>query len=174
MDFQEQRRNHILAGRPPKIKEKKSIKQKSDKKVAEEAAIKAMTDPDEDSQQEYWYKSRRSEMTGWCKCGCGEKSQKHNNKFFRCSACHIFPKRLFESIRYHKLNWIELAWIGGCHNNMDDGSLENWPNMECWGEMVGKIKQLDPLIAPEEKNQKFYSALMEFVEKNPVSGNKLL
>lgn len=154
-----------LYGFPPKEKGRKKIASKSEKKLAQEAAEKELRKPDEDSQKEKWFKDRHKEMTGTCQCGCGMPSQK-GTQYFRHSAAHIFPQRLFKSIQFHPINWVERRFWGGCHTNMDDMSMDLWPNMADFDDIKIKFKFLEPLLTPEERSQKFYQKLKSLVENN--------
>jgi len=104
-------------------KAKKPLKKVSDKKAAE---IKESKDQlgENDTIKEKWFKNRRGEMVGVCQCGCGEPSSKSDPKNFRSSICHIFPQRLFPSIQFHPVNWVERKFwatngTSACHTNMD-------------------------------------------------------
>ena len=97
----------------PRPKKAYSISKKSKKKLKQEAEEKKLRGSD-DTLIEQWYKARRKELTGTCQCGCGNKSQKDDDTFFRGSCCHVFPKATFESIMYHPLNCVERAMFGGC------------------------------------------------------------
>lgn len=165
MTYSREQYNRIKLGIEPKTtkaKPKKPIARKSEKKLAEEKMAKEAIG-EEDTQKEKWFKARRKEMVGTCQCGCGQKSQKDDEMYFRHSAAHIFPQRLFESIQYHKLNWVERRFWGGCHSVMDDTSMDRWPNMADWEDIKEKFYQLIEFITPEEKATKFYSKLNELV-----------
>lgn len=100
--------------------------------------------------KEAWFQSRRNEMTGFCQCGCGKMSSKDSDKYFRFSACHILPQRNFPSIQFHPLNFIEMAFWGGCHTNFDEQGSDKWPELACWEEIKEKFLILYPLTKPEE------------------------
>lgn len=147
----------LQQARIPKAKKAPTpIKKVSDKKAAE---LKGETKSDLDD----WFEERRKEMTGVCQCGCGQKSQKDDDLYFKHSICHILPKRIFKSIAMHPLNFVERAFWGGCHGVMDDTSMERWVNMADWDDIVEKIKQIAPFIPESEKGNKFYSMLMNLV-----------
>jgi hypothetical protein len=166
MGYLEDRRKWSQFGKDPVPKKRYNIPNKSQKKIAQEKAEKELQKPDEDSLMEVWHKARRKEATGWCKCGCGNKSQKNDNEYFRHSNCHVFPKRIFTSIKLHKRNCIELAYFGGCHTNMDERSIERWPNMECWDEIKQIFHELSPLLTEKERATKFYSNFETIVKNN--------
>jgi len=112
-------------------------------------------------------------MTGFCQCGCGEKSQKHDDLWFRSSAAHIFPKSIFKSIEYHPLNWVERRmWaktngdFNACHSIMDETGLDRWPNMEDWPIIKERFFILAPLLTEEEKGTNFYTHLEKLVYAN--------
>lgn len=97
-----------------------------------------------------WFLDRRSEMTGFCQCGCGRRSSKYEDDHYKASAAHILSQRLFLSVAAHPFNFIEMNFWDGCHTNMDDRSVELWPNMECWEEIVRRFAIIYPCIAPAE------------------------
>lgn len=149
----------------PKEKKVYRIPKKSEKKKLEEAVEKKSTGED-DTMKEKWFKNRRREMTGTCACGCGQKSQKYDDKHFRSSAAHIFPKSKFESVQYHHLNWVERAAFGGCHSVMDDTSMDRWPQMADWKDIKEKFFTLSTLLSDKERAKKFYHHLEYLVYKN--------
>lgn len=97
-----------------------------------------------------WFSARRFEMTGYCQCGCGNKSSKDDDRYFKFSACHILPQRHFQSVQWHPLNWVEMAFWGGCHTNFDNKGSDNWDKLKCWDLIVERFKILYPLTLPEE------------------------
>lgn len=149
----------------PKEKKVYRIPKKSAKKLKQEAEEKVLRG-DNDTLKEQWFKARRKELTGTCQCGCGQPSQKKDDTFFRGSICHIFPKATFESVMYHKLNWVERAMFGGCHHNMDNQGLDKWPLMADWDDIKERFHELAPLLTDEEKATKFYSKLESLVYKS--------
>ena len=122
MGIEDIRRIKSEAGMP---KEKKlyRIPAKSAKRIQREALEKELHKPDEDSAKEKWFKDRRKEMSGFCQCGCGRRSSKDDDRYFRHSCAHVFPKSKFDSVKLHPLNSVERAFWGGCHSVMDDGSI---------------------------------------------------
>lgn len=160
------RLQHARTKKPPK--EKKSMKRESDKRKAENASAKKALGED-DTFKEKWFKARRKEMVGTCQCGCGQPSHKHDDMNFRGSAAHIFPKSEkdgFPSVALHPLNWVERRQFGGCHDNMDNGGLDKWPNMADWEDIKEKFYVLAPLLTDEERTKKFYTRLEKLVYAN--------
>lgn len=149
------------AGQP---KEKKiyTIPKKSAKRKAKEAQEKQDRNGD-DTLKQKWFKARRKQMVGTCQCGCAEKSSKSDDQYFHCSICHIFPQRDFPSVMYHPLNWVERRFWGGCHTNMDEQSMDKWPAMADWDDIVAKFHELAPLLTDEERATKFYTKLEKLV-----------
>jgi hypothetical protein len=146
-------------------KPKKPLKQESDKTKAKKAGEKNARGS-EDTFKEAWFKARRREMVGVCQCGCGQPSHKHDDQNFRGSAAHIFPKSErdgFPSIALHPLNWVERRMYGGCHDNMDNGSMDKWPNFADWDDIKEKFYILAPLLTDEERAKKFYTKLESLV-----------
>jgi hypothetical protein len=166
MSYLDARRNYILSGRPLKKKEKKPLKPVSDKMAAKVAQEKKENAPGEDTKKEKWFKARRKELEGTCQCGCGKKSQKFDDMYFRHSIAHIFPKAKFESVMYHPLNFVERNWAGGCHSNMDNKSMDLWPNMADWDDIKAKFHELSPHLTEEDRKSKFYKHLESLVYAN--------
>lgn len=121
---------------------------------------------DNDTLKEQWFKARRKQLTGTCQCGCGQPSQKKDDTFFRGSICHIFPKKDFESVMYHPLNFVERAMFGGCHHNMDNCGLDKWPLMADWDDIKERFYVLAPLLTDAERSLKFYSILDKLIYKH--------
>lgn len=119
-------------------------------------------DPEKDY-RETWFKNIRKKLTGTCQCGCGNKSQKNDDMYFRHSCCHIFPKSKFESVQYHPLNYVERAFFGGCHGILDDTSMDRWVNMADWEDIKKKFYILAPLLTDKERATKFYTHLEKLV-----------
>lgn len=122
--------------------------------------------PDQEKQLQLldnFFKDMRKKMTGTCACGCNKPSSKLDNKYYKYSISHIFPKRTFKSISTHKLNWVERAFWGGCHSRMDDTSLDNWTSFADWENIKEKFHELAPLLTDEERATKFYIHLEKLV-----------
>lgn len=159
-----------LAPKTTGPKEKKPMRKVSLKRQAENDAAKEARG-EQDSDKERWFKKRRGEMCGTCQCGCGEPSSKKDDVNFRSSICHILPQRIFESVQFHHLNWVERKhWATGkssaCHTNMDNKSMDLWPNFADWDSIKEIFKTLDPLLTVEEKKAKFYTHLKYLIENN--------
>lgn len=146
-------------------KPKQPLKPMSEKTKAKKAQEKKALAGD-DPLKEKWFKARRKEMVGTCQCGCGGKSSRNDDINFRSSAAHILPKKDFESVMYHKFNWVERAFYGGCHTNMDNRGLDLWPNMADWEDIKEKFHVLAPLLTEEERGRKFYRQLEKLVYSN--------
>lgn len=162
-----------LARVPRPKPEKKPMRRMSEKTKAKLEEEKKLVSSDGDTFLERWFKARREEMVGTCQCGCGEQSQKEDPKYFRHSAAHIFPKSLFESVKYHPLNWVERRfWAGyytdssACHSIMDETGLDRWTGMADWEDIKAKFFILAPLLTPEEKRTNFYKTLEKLVHAN--------
>jgi hypothetical protein len=128
--------------------------------INEEVTKNTKSDLDE------WFDLVRIKLTGKCACGCGNKSQKNDDKYFKHSCSHIFPKAKFDSIKCHPMNFVERAFWGGCHGVMDDTSIDKWVEMKDWHDIKRKFNILAPLIPPHEKANKFYTQLETLVKNN--------
>lgn len=158
----------IRNARLPRPKpEKKPIRQKSEKKVKLEAEEKKALKGD-DTVLEKWFTARRKEMVGTCQCGCGHKTGKFDDMYFRHCIAHIFPKAIFLSVATHPLNWVERRFWEGCHTNMDEAGLDKWPNMADWEDIREKFFTLAPLLTDEERATKFYQKLENLVYSKPI------
>lgn len=110
---------------------------------------------------EQWFQDRHKEMTGICK-NCGGKTQK-GQKNYKNSIAHILPKAYFLSVSTHPDNFIELCFYGeSCHTNMDAKTLD-LIDMNCFDEIVEKVTQMYPHIAPEER-RRIPAILREYIK----------
>lgn len=160
-EIQELKKNAGL----PKPKKKYTIPKISKKRAAQLEEEKNNRNGD-DTEKEKWFKLINKKLVGVCQCGCGNKSQKNDELYFRNSCCHIFPKKDFISIMYHPLNYVERAFWGGCHSVMDDTSMDRWPGMADWEDIKEKFHVLAPLLTDEERAKKFYKQLESLIYKN--------
>lgn len=147
---------------PSEKKAPKPIAKESEKVKVKKAEEKNLRGGD-DTLMENWFKARRKEMVGTCQCGCAGKSSKADDLYFRHSAAHVFAKSLFPSIMYHPLNFVERAFWGGCHTNMDEGGMDKWPAMADFDDIVEKFHILAPFLTDEERATKFYTHLERLV-----------
>lgn len=104
-----------------------------------------------------WFNNRRNEMVGCC-LFCLAPSEKKNDKTFKRSVAHLFPKRknMFPSIALHPENSIELCFFyNSCHTNFDNGiiTFEDIKNEYpvAWKEIIRKAKILYPLMTKSEQ-----------------------
>lgn len=164
-EYLQKRMQHILDDRPLPEKKKYSLKPISDKrrKKMEEQKQARSNEPTE---KEKWFDERRPELTGRCKCGCGKPSSKNEDEYFRSSIAHVFPQRLFPSIAKHPKNFVERSYWNGCHANMDNRSMEWWPQFEDWNDIKEKFWILAPLLTAQERAKKFYTKFEQLVINN--------
>lgn len=162
-DYMKQRQQHILDGRPLPKKKLYSIPKVS-KKRKEKLKEQQASNPD-NSLQVFFEKARR-QMVGVCQCGCGRKSQKDDDTFFKHCICHVFPKSIFESIATDPLVWVERTFWGGHHTNFDEQGMDKWPNMADWDDIKEKFHALAPKLTDEERATKFYRLFEKLVYKN--------
>lgn len=145
----------------PKPKKQYVIPKKSAKKIKQEILAKG-----DDEALDLWFEKRRDDLVGVCQCGCGRKSQKKDDMFYRHCICHVFPKRIFKSISRHPLNFVERSFWGGCHTNLDERGMDKWVGMADWDDIKAKFHALEPYLTKEEKATKFYSHLEKLVNEN--------
>lgn len=161
-EYLNKRRQHILDGRPPAPQKKYVIPAVSKKRQKQQQEQKAAS-PAAGDELKAWYDARRIELTGTCQCGCGQPSQKDNDKYFRGSICHVFPKSIFTSVKTHPVNFIERAVFGGCHNNLDERGMQYWPNMADFEDIKARFFILEKLLTSAEKKHKFYTTLRALI-----------
>lgn len=165
-DYNKKRLAFINKGRPKeKKKVRKRIRPISKKRAKEMADAKKVLNGGI-SEKEKWFLARNAELTGTCQCGCGKRSQKDDEMYFRHSCCHVFPKKKFKTIALHPINCVERAFFGGCHFNMDERSLDKWPQMADWDDVKERFHVLAPLLTDRERASKFYKHLEQLVYAN--------
>ena len=142
--------------KPKKYYQIPKVSKKRQKRMSDDSR------PD-DVKLDEWFETTRKKMVGVCQCGCGQPSQKKDDTFYRASICHIFPKAYFKSVATHPLNYVELAFFGGCHTTFDQMGVDRWPNLACWDDIKVKVLAMEPYLTPEEKGKKFYKALIHLV-----------
>lgn len=163
MSYLEDRRRMKTFGKKAEDKKQYGIQPKSKKKIAEEAAAK---EAGTDQAMDKFYEAMRKKMVGVCQCGCGLRSQKSDDNFFRHCICHIFPKKIFKSIETHTLNWVERTFWGGHHTNLDERGMDKWPAMADWDDIKEKFHVLSELLTDAERATKFYNNLSKLVYAN--------
>ncbi len=147
-------------------KPKKAIAKVSKKRKLENEKSKQN---EGDSEMDRFFELMRKEMTGKC-LFCGGKTEKNNDKYYKFSIAHLFPKKpsMFPSIATHPLNWLELCYFGNsCHSNFDNGKLsfELLKDSKEWDVIVDKFNQLAPLLTDAERAKKFYTNLETLIYK---------
>ena len=163
MDSYFERFRKIKLGQlPPEAvaKKKKPIAKIGKKKLAENAAAK---ENEGDNGLDKFFERNRKKMIGICQCGCARKSSKIEDEFYRCSICHIFPKRIFKSVATNDYNYVERNFWDGCHGNMDNRSMDKWVNYADWDDIKEKYFMLAPLLTEDEKKTKFYKHITKLV-----------
>lgn len=158
MGIEDIRRVKAEAGipKPKKYYQIPKVSKKRQKRMAEDSRP-------EDVKLDEWFIDTRGKLVGTCQCGCGSKSCKNDEMYYRCSICHIFPKAHFKSVATHPLNFVELAFWEGCHTTFDQMGPERWPNLACWDDIKAKVLVMEPYLTPEEKGKKFYQILISLV-----------
>src|SRR5665213_3050718 len=90
-----------------------------------------------------WFLERRKEMTGKCQ-HCGGKTERYNDKMFHFSVAHILPKKLFDSVKTHPLNFIEFCYYGNsCHSNFDNFMLDI-TDLNCFDLVIERFVAMYP------------------------------
>jgi hypothetical protein len=159
MSYLEERRHQKQFGKKPKEEKKYSLRSRTIEKYFENKK----TTKTKDESSDIFFNDQRKVMTGVCQCGCGKPSQKDHDVYFRFCICHIFPKKLFPSIATHPMNWVERAFWGGHHTNMDNRSIELWTSYSDWSDIKEKFHILAPLLSDKERKKKFFTTLEALV-----------
>lgn len=140
----------LKSGLPKPPKARKPIAKKSAKKIEQEKEEKAVRLSGGGNELDRWFKARRAEMQGVC-LHCGAKTTKHQDNWYKCSICHILPKRLFKSVANHPLNWIELCfWEKNCHANYDNHILDI-TELNCYDLVIERFIAMYPDITAKER-----------------------
>lgn len=152
MSYLDERRGHILNGRPLKTKAKKPIPKKSAKRIAKEKAEREERG-DDDTDLQKWFKNRHKQLAGVClRCGA-----KHDITTLRAAIpniAHVLPKRdiCFPSVKYHPDNYIELGASCGCHKWLDEfASWEEIAQDKIWPVALEKFLLMEPHIQERAK-----------------------
>lgn len=127
-------------------KERNKIRFLQNSPVNKEVAIKNI-----DLNQ--WYKRQRKYMTGKC-CNCNNPSSKDNEKYWRWSIAHVFPKNIFKSVATNDENWIELCIE--CHT-LFDSNLETASEMKCFLLAAQKFYLFHDKITENHKYKNLFS-----------------
>lgn len=156
------RRIKEQASLPKQPKPRKPIAKKSKKKIRQESEERAVSKKTGGGEVDRWFQARRKEMTGRC-LHCGEKTTKHQDKWYRASIAHILPKRLFKSVATHPLNWIELCfWSNNCHAQFDDFKLDI-TELNCYDLVIERFIAIYPGITQNERRF-IPDALLQYVK----------
>lgn len=67
------------------------------------------------------------------------------------SIAHLLPKAIFKSVETHTLVYMILGAECGCHNKTH--RIDTFIKMKIWPEAAWRIKQLIPLLTPEESSK---------------------
>jgi len=139
----------------PKQKVYRPIAKKSAKRIEQEKNYtdKGLWD---------WFLEGRKEMTGIC-AHCGGKSMKDDNDKFHFSIAHILPKNIFDSVKTHPLNFIELCHYNkSCHTNYDNNALD-LIDLNCLDNVIKRVAEMYPLIAKKER-RRIPQILLDYIE----------
>ena len=113
--------------------------------------------PKDYAELDRWFKDTRKKLTGKCQCGCNKPSSKFDDRYYKHSCSHVFPKAKFASVKTHPRNFVERAFWGGCHSVMDDTSMDRWVTFADWENIKEIFHELAPLLTDEERATKFYA-----------------
>jgi len=133
-------------GGPKAVSDKKKAAIKQEKKTREEGGDPGLAK---------WFPERRVEMTGKC-CLCQGKTQKWDDENYGFSLHHLFPKEMFDSVKLHPDNCIEVCYYGNsCHANLHNGTI-TWGlliDSAEWPMILEKVRKVVPFIAQAERRR---------------------
>lgn len=160
-DYLANRRNQKLYGKVQEPKKTYSIPKKSKKRMEQEAKEKEERG-DNDTELQRFFKSAMKRMTGYCE----ETGLRTETKIYRyaiLSICHILPKRLCKSVKYHPQNWIELS--PDIHNKFDSISWEERETWGCWPKVRDRLVSVWQELDKSERRH-FPSSVIEYMKAN--------
>lgn len=70
-------------------------------------------------------------------------------QFYRHAVAHLFPKKIFASIKSHPLNWLPLGAGCGCHEISH--RLDKFSKTPVWRFAVERFRQFEPQITEHHK-----------------------
>jgi len=145
-DYLKKRQEHILQGRPLKVKEKKGIAKVSEKRKAKLAEQK---ESGSDKSLDQWFNDIEKKHWGYLGiCKCMECGQDIPLKYARHATAHLLPKKIFKSVATHELNYLILCAGNGCHDKTH--RVDKFVTMKIWANAASRIKQLIPLLPFDE------------------------
>lgn len=188
MEDRLKRKNGLLPPLPTR-KEKKALKQVSDKRRAEIAADKAKSG---DTEMDLFFEAMLKRCKGKCLfCNAPTKNiklikvinekwsqeanerawEREQKKMDKIPIAHLLPKRPIEkggfpSVATHEENWVELCWE--CHTSFDTGKI-SWlmlKDSKEWDILKEKLLLVLPMVAEAERKHKLYSKLNDLVYGN--------
>jgi len=147
-------------------KEKKPIKKVSDKKAAEDKKLKeAGTKLPSKLELDVWFAAIKEKHWGirhFCQCmECGTIIPAD---YSRHATAHLLPKKLFQSVATHELNYLILGAHCGCHARTD--RVDKFVQMEVWPEAARRIKVMLPLL-PFDELKYLSSQLLTALDQTP-------
>lgn len=189
MEDRLKRKNGLMPPLPTR-KEKKPLKQVSDKKRAEIAADKAKGG---DTEMDLFFEAMLKRCKGKCLfCNSPTKNiklikvvnekwsqeanerawEREQKKMNKIPIAHLLPKRPIEkggfpSVATHEENWVELCWE--CHTSFDTGKI-SWlmlKDSKEWDILKEKLLLVLPMVAEAERKHKLYSKLSNLVYDRP-------
>lgn len=142
-------------------KAKQPLRQVSLKRLEENEEAKADGgDPDKKALNK-WFAVIEGEQRGNCKCW--ECDRPIPDGFIRCATAHIFPKKAFESVKTHPLNYLILS--AACCHDMSH-KVESFKKMGIFREAVDRFLQFEHLLTKEEKAKKYYTLFREAAKQS--------
>lgn len=125
----------------------------------------------ENKELETWFNDRKPEMTGQC-YECGGKTTKDDVKIWKHSMAHILAKSIFDSVKTHPLNFVELCYYGNSHHtNFDNNGYEyakvNMP--KTYRLIVYRVSVMYPKIKEKDKiPDVLLNDVLEFRQNNKL------
>jgi len=168
-DYLKKRQEHIFAGRPLREKKVHTLNQVSPKTAAKKAEQKK----EEKKKQangtgklslKKWFLDIEEKHWSSGMCCCMECGVAIPRSFAKFATAHLLPKKLFNSIKTHELNYLILGAGCGCHDKTD--RVDKFSQMKVWPEAARRIKEMIPLL-PFDELKYLSGQLMTALENTP-------
>lgn len=143
--YLQKRMDFINAGRPLPPKKTYTINKVAPKTAAKIAAQKEVTPV---SPVDKWFDDIKAKH---CTNGftfCMECNTIVPEEFMRHATAHLLPKKLFQSVATHPLNYLVLGAGCGCHEKSH--RVDKFVKMKIWPEAARRIKELIPVLKFDE------------------------
>ncbi len=117
--------------------------------VTEQDAELAKKVANKHKELDIWFQAiQKKHSDGGTGTHCWECGSWIPEKYMRHATAHLLPKKNFDSVKTHELNYLILGAGCGCHAKTD--RLDQFVKMRVWGEAARRIKIMMPLLPFDE------------------------